>query len=86
MQIAKEEGAIDDVFKATSTLDPNRRPCAVSAAVLWITAGVGYLILEAIAAASFRPPYSYARNYISDLGMTCGGMIQVASSTLRRPA
>jgi len=62
-----------------------RRLCAVSAAVLWITAGVGYLILEAIAAASFRPPYSYAYNYISDLGVTCGGMIQVASSTLRWP-
>ena len=57
----------------------------MSAAVLWITAGVGYLILEAIAAASFRPPYSYAHNYIGDLGVTCGGMIQVASSTLRWP-
>ena len=44
--------------------------------MLWITAGVGYLILEAIAAASFRPPYSYAHNYISDLGVTCGGMIR----------
>ena len=53
--------------------------------MLWITAGVGYLTLEAIAAASFRPPYSYAHNYISDLGVTCGGMIQVASSTLRWP-
>ena len=60
-------------------------PSAVSAAVLWITAGVGYLTLEAIAAASFRPQYSYAHNYIGDLGVTCGGMIQVASSTLRWP-
>ena len=53
--------------------------------MLSITAGVGYLILEAIAAASFRPPYGYAHNYIGDLGVTCGGMIQVASSTLRWP-
>jgi hypothetical membrane protein len=40
----------------------------VSAAALWITAGVGYLILEAIAAARFQQPYSYAHNYISELG------------------
>ena len=35
--------------------------------MLWITAGAGYLILEAIAAARFRQPYSYAHNYISEL-------------------
>jgi hypothetical membrane protein len=32
-------------------------------------AAVGYLILEAAAAAGFEPAYSYARNYISDLGL-----------------
>jgi hypothetical membrane protein len=37
-------------------------------AALWIAAAVGYLILEAIAAAGFVPSYSYTRNYISDLG------------------
>jgi hypothetical protein len=31
-------------------------------------AAFGYLILEAVAAAGFEPVYSYARNYITDLG------------------
>ncbi|SPM33628.1 Uncharacterized membrane protein [Mycobacterium rhizamassiliense] len=38
-------------------------------AALWIVAAVGYLILEACAAAGFVPTYSYTRNYISDLGV-----------------
>ena len=33
-----------------------RRVCAVGAAALWIGAGGGYLLLEAIAAGGFRPP------------------------------
>ncbi|MDT5347513.1 MAG: hypothetical protein QOH91_800 [Mycobacterium sp.] len=39
-------------------------------AVLWVVAAVGYLLLEAAAAASFKPVYSYTNNYISDLGVT----------------
>jgi hypothetical membrane protein len=46
-----------------------RRRCTVVGATLWIVAGLGYLALEAGAAAG-RPRYSYARNYISDLGVT----------------
>jgi hypothetical protein len=42
--------------------------------VLWITAGGAYLVLEAVAAAHFRPHYSYA-DYISDLGVTRAGML-----------
>lgn len=38
-------------------------------AALWVVAAVGYLILEAVAAAAFQPTYSYSRNYISDLGL-----------------
>lgn len=38
--------------------------------MLWIVAGGAYLVLEAVAAAAFRPHYSYADNYISDLGVT----------------
>ena len=41
----------------------------VSAAVAWLSAGLAYLTLEAIAAAAFRPRYSYAHNFISDLGI-----------------
>jgi hypothetical membrane protein len=41
-------------------------------AALWVGAAVGYLILEAVAAAGFEPSYSYARDYISDLGITTG--------------
>lgn len=43
-------------------------------AALWVVAAVGYLILEAVAAAGFEPVYSYARNYISDLGVDAGGV------------
>jgi len=46
-----------------------RRQYAVSAAVAWSSAGLAYLSLEAVAAAAFRPHYSYARNLISDLGI-----------------
>ena len=46
-----------------------RRPYAVSAAVAWISAGLAYLTLEAVAAAAFLPHYSYARDLISDLGI-----------------
>src|ERR1700721_1436816 len=41
----------------------------VSAAVAWASAGLAYLTMEAVAAAAFRPHYSYARNLISDLGI-----------------
>jgi hypothetical membrane protein len=45
-----------------------RRSYAVSAAVAWISGGLAYLILEAVAAEAFRPHYSYTHNFISDLG------------------
>ena len=58
-----------------STGGPNRqRLLATSAAGAWIAAGLVYLILEAIAATRFRPDYSYAHNFISDLGVTSRGM------------
>lgn len=41
----------------------------VSAAVAWLSAGLIYLTLEAVAAKAFRPRYSYAHNFISDLGI-----------------
>ncbi|HXO46433.1 MAG TPA: DUF998 domain-containing protein [Mycobacterium sp.] len=41
----------------------------VSAGVAWLSAGLAYLTLEGIAAAAFRPHYSYAHNFISDLGI-----------------
>src|SRR5277367_1521194 len=41
----------------------------VSAAAAWLSAGLAYLTLEAVAAAAFRPHYSYARDFISDLGI-----------------
>lgn len=40
----------------------------MSAAVLWIVAALAYFLLEAIAA-TFVPGYSYARHYISILGV-----------------
>jgi hypothetical membrane protein len=47
-------------------LDEQRQRTA--AAGCWLMAGAAYLILEAVAAAAYRPDYSYAHNYISDLG------------------
>jgi len=41
---------------------------ASTSAVLWITAATVYLVAEAVSAAAF-PGYSYATNYISDLGV-----------------
>ncbi len=45
----------------------------VSAAVAWSSAGLAYLTLEGIAAAAFRPHYSYAHNFISSLGIPSNG-------------
>ena len=49
-----------------------RHSYAVGAAVAWLSAGLAYLTLEGIAAAAFRPHYSYAHNFISDLGIPSG--------------
>jgi hypothetical membrane protein len=56
-----------------NTIAPHRprwRQFATIAAILWIAAGISYVTLEAIAAAGYRGGYSYANNYISDLGVT----------------
>ena len=43
------------------------------ALVLWLCAGVLYPAVEGMAAHAFSPDYSYAHNFISDLGVsTCG--------------
>lgn len=42
----------------------------IGGAACWVVGVVGYLILEALAAAAYLPAYSYAYNYISDLGKT----------------
>ncbi|MEV0251835.1 DUF998 domain-containing protein [Nocardia sp. NPDC050712] len=44
-------------------------PARTSAGVLLIVTAMLWFCLEAIAASRFRPPYSYAHNYISDLGV-----------------
>jgi hypothetical membrane protein len=44
-------------------------------AALWVVAALGYLLLEAVAAAGFAPAYSYTRNYISDLGVNAGQLV-----------
>lgn len=42
------------------------RPRAAAAA--WILGATAYLTAEAVTAAAYRPSYSYARDYISELG------------------
>ncbi|WP_329791472.1 DUF998 domain-containing protein [Lentzea sp. DG1S-22] len=44
-----------------------RREPLITAAALWALGSTWYLLSEAVAASAF-PNYSYARNYISDLG------------------
>jgi len=51
-----------------STDAPRPARTARLAALCWIAAGVVYVTTEAVAAAAF-PGYSYATNYISDLGI-----------------
>ncbi|MEH3089004.1 MAG: DUF998 domain-containing protein [Microbacterium arborescens] len=51
------------------------RPIQSKSAVLWIIAGAVYLAAEAISASAF-PGYSYATNYISDLGVQDVGTFQ----------
>ena len=45
------------------------RSYTARAAFAWASAGLVYLVVEAIAAAAYRPHYSYAHNFISDLGV-----------------
>jgi hypothetical membrane protein len=52
----------------------HRTPLLRLAGLLWLLAGATYLASETIAAAAF-PGYSYARNYISDLGVAAAGVI-----------
>jgi hypothetical membrane protein len=62
--------------QGSGSLANRRRVLATSAAALWITAGLGYLVLEAVAAIGFRDHYSYAHDFISDLGITSRGMFE----------
>src|SRR5271155_4144549 len=61
----RKSASVDEAMTTSS----RRR---VSAAVAWLSAGLAYLTLEGIAAAAFRPHYSYANNLISDLGIPSG--------------
>jgi hypothetical membrane protein len=54
----------------------NPRPPRAAAGAVWTAAGVFYLLAEIVAARRFAPPYSFAWNFISDLGVTdCGVVI-----------
>lgn len=47
------------------------------AGLVWVLAGAIYLLAEAVSASAFTPAYSYAHNFISDLGVAgCGGQMQ----------
>lgn len=50
-------------------------PRALVPGALWTVAGVGWLVGEAVSASAF-PGYSYATNYISDLGVPNVGPFQ----------
>lgn len=50
-------------------------PRALVPGALWTVAGVGWLVGEAVSASAF-PGYSYATNYISDLGVPDVGAFQ----------
>jgi len=48
---------------------------------VWIGAAVGFLVLEAVAAAAAVPSYSYAENYISALGVPARSPLAAAMNT-----
>ncbi len=52
----------------------NINRAAEAAGILWLMAALWYVALEAVAAAGF-PGYSYANNFISDLGVTGADML-----------
>jgi hypothetical protein len=56
--------------------EERRNLVSTRGAALWVVAAVGYLVLEAIAAAGFEPAYNYARDYISDLGLPSGRLVR----------
>ena len=75
LPVPEEPYTGDGPAMTISPQDTNRRLLfARSAAAGWIGAGLGYVTLEAIAAASFRGHYSYTHNFISDLGVTSRAM------------
>lgn len=54
----------------------NSRPRRLAAGAIWTAAGIFYLVAEIVVAQRFAPPYSFAWNFISDLGVTdCGVVI-----------
>jgi hypothetical protein len=53
-----------------------RRMFATSTAAVGIAAGLGYVTLEAVAAAGPRGHYCSAHNFIGDLGITSGGTFE----------
>jgi hypothetical membrane protein len=53
--------------------DPQAQRLAAGA--IWISAGGFYVVAEILAAQRFAPPYSFAWNFISDLGVTDCGVI-----------
>ncbi|VVB43774.1 hypothetical protein RHAL1_00896 [Beijerinckiaceae bacterium RH AL1] len=52
-----------------------RQNALVVAALAWGAAAVVYVAGEALAAAAYTPAYSYAENYISDLGVPACGIV-----------
>jgi hypothetical membrane protein len=47
----------------------------------WILATLQYTVAQLVAASAWSPPYSWANNYISDLGNTACGMFAVPHGT-----
>ncbi|MCT7660374.1 DUF998 domain-containing protein [Mycobacterium deserti] len=52
-----------------ATIETTRRASAWVGPAAWLVGGIGYLIIEAVAAAAVEPSYSYANAYISALGV-----------------
>jgi hypothetical membrane protein len=51
------------------TSEAPRKPFTRTGALLWIVAAVGFFLFEAISATAIEQTYSYARDYISTLGV-----------------
>lgn len=55
------------------TMDTSLTRSTRIAALLFLSAGILWILIELIVASAFRPSYSYANNFISDLGVPIPG-------------
>ena len=62
-------------------LGPRVATAIVLGGIVWVLATGQYMVAQLVAAAAWKPPYSWHSDYISDLGNTACGMFAVPHAT-----